>query len=281
MNFFYSFFSENLLLLHGDIKANPGPNKKCKSFTSCDWNVNSLTASNMLKLSSIAAYNSVHKYNFICISETYLDSSVQSDDRDISVNGYNLIRADHSSNNKRGGVCIYYRESLAVPLVKTNYLNECLLCEVSFNNKKGYIAVLYRYLSQNRLEFDTFISNFEKMLGDIHPFNPDFSIILGDFNARSNKWWVGDTQTSEGSQIDSLTTSYGFRQIISELTYILKNSSSCIDLIFTDQPSLIIDSGTHPSLHPNRHHKIINCKIDLKIVYPPPYTRLAWDYIIC
>ena len=121
----------------------------------------------MLKLSSIAAYNSVH-----------------SDDRDISINGYNLIRADHPSNNKRGGVCIYYRESLAVQLVKTNYLNECLLCEVSFNNKKGYIAVLNRSPSQNRLEFDTFIPNFEKMLRGIHSFNPNFSIIVGDFNAR-------------------------------------------------------------------------------------------------
>ena len=27
MNFFYPFFSENLLLLHGDIETNPGPNK--------------------------------------------------------------------------------------------------------------------------------------------------------------------------------------------------------------------------------------------------------------
>ena len=70
-------------------------------------------------------------------SETYLD------DRDTLINGYNLIRADHPSNNKRGGVCIYYRESLAVQLVETNYLSECLLCEASINNKKGYAAVLY------------------------------------------------------------------------------------------------------------------------------------------
>ena len=118
MNFFYSFFSENLLLLHGDIEANPGPNKKYKSFTCCHWNVNSLAANNMLKLSSIAAYNSIHKYDFICISETCLDSSVQSDDRDISINGYHRICADHPSNNKRGGVCIYYRKSLAAQLVK-------------------------------------------------------------------------------------------------------------------------------------------------------------------
>ena len=149
MIFFYSFFSENLLLFHGDIETNPCPNKKYKSFTCCHWNVNSLTAHNMLKISSIAAYNSIHKYDFICISETYLHSSVQSVDRDISVNGYNLIRADHSSNNKGGGVCIYYRESLAIQLVKINYLNEYLLREVSFNNKKGYIADLYRSPSEN------------------------------------------------------------------------------------------------------------------------------------
>ena len=51
MNFFYSFFSENLLLLHGDIETKPGPNKKYKFFTCCHWNVNSFTAHNMLKLS--------------------------------------------------------------------------------------------------------------------------------------------------------------------------------------------------------------------------------------
>ena len=100
------------------------------------------------------------------------------------------------------------------------------------------------------------------MLGDILSFNPDISIILGDFNARSKKWWVGDNQTSEGS----------------EPTHILKNSSSCIDQIFTDQPSLITDSGTHPSLHLNCHHKIIHCKTDLKNVYLPRYMRLAWDF---
>ena len=116
------------------------------------------------------------------------------------------------------------------------------------------------------------------MLGDIHSFNPDVSIILGNFNASSNKWWVSDTQTSEGSQIDSLTTSYGFRQIVSEPTHILKNSSSFIDLIFTGEPTLIIDTGTHPSLHPNCHHKIIHSKIDLKIVYARPYSRLVWDF---
>ena len=37
------------------------------------------------------------------------------------------------------------------------------------------------------------------MLSDINSFNPDFSIILGDFNAKSKNWWHCDTQTSEVS----------------------------------------------------------------------------------
>ena len=277
-NFFYFLFYEKLLLLHGDIETNPGPDKKYKPFTCCHWNVNSLSAHNLLKLSSITAYNTIYKYDFICISETYLDSSVQSDNRDISINGYKLIRADHPSNSKRGGVCIFYRESLAVQSIKINYLTECLLCKFSFNNKKSYIAVLYRSPSQNSLEFDNFILSFEKLLCEINSFKPDFSIILGDFNARSNSWWIGDIETSEGSRINALTTSYGFQQLISEPTHTLNNSSSCIDLIFTDQTNLVINSGTHPSLHPNCHHKITHCKIDLKITYLPPYKRLVWDF---
>ena len=134
LNLFYSLFHQILLLLHGDVEANPGPNKKYKPFTCCHWNENSLTAHNMVKLSSTATYNTILKYDFISISETCLDSSRRTHDRVILINGYNLIRADH--HNKRGGVCIYYRESLAVQLVETNYLSECLLCEVSINNKK-------------------------------------------------------------------------------------------------------------------------------------------------
>ena len=82
LNLFYSLFYQILLLLHGDVETNPGPNKKYKPFTCCHWNVNSLTAHNMVKLSSIAAYNTTHEYDFICIRDTYLDSSVPTEDRD-------------------------------------------------------------------------------------------------------------------------------------------------------------------------------------------------------
>ena len=49
-------------------------------------------------------------------------------------------------------------------------------------------------------------------------------------------------------------------------------------LIFTNQPNLVVDSGTHPSLHPNCHHQIIQCKINLQVEYPPPYQRHVCNY---
>ena len=116
------------------------------------------------------------------------------------------------------------------------------------------------------------------MLQELSARNPDFSIILGGFNVRSKSWWKSDINTIEGTKIDSVTTSYGLQQLITQPTHLLANSSSCIDLIFTDQPSLIVDCGIHPSLHLNCHYQIVYCKLDLEIVYPPPYQRRAWDF---
>ena len=57
-----------------------------------------------------------------------------------------------------------------------------------------------------------------------------------------------------------------------------RNSSSCIDLIFTSQANLITESGVHPSLHPNCHYPVIYAKFNLKVYYPPPYECEVWHY---
>ena len=64
----------------------------------------------MIKKSLIEAYNSNHKYDFICVSETYLDSSVSDDDKELAMKRQNFTRADHPSNVRKGGVGIYYKE---------------------------------------------------------------------------------------------------------------------------------------------------------------------------
>ena len=54
---------------------------------------------------------------------------------------------------------------------------------------------------------------------------------------------------------------------------------SCIDLIFTDQPNLIADSGVHPSLDKHCQHQIVLGKVNISPPYPSPYYRTLWDYV--
>ena len=90
----------------GDIEPSPGPRKlKTNNFSVCHWNLNSLSAHSFSELTQLKAYNSIYKYDFICLSETYLDSSITDNLTDIE--GYKLIWANLPDNIKRGGVCIY------------------------------------------------------------------------------------------------------------------------------------------------------------------------------
>ena len=103
-------------------------------------------------------------------------------------------------------------------------------------------------------------------------------MITGDFNARCNRWWVNDRNNTEGDSIDNLTSSYGLKQLIVEPTYILPTSSSCIDLLFTNQSNMVVNSAVFPSIHQTCHHQIVFAKVNLKTFYPPPYTRRIWNY---
>ena len=131
-----------LLICAGGIDFNPGPRKNNNSynFSFCHWNLNSIAAHNFSKLSLLEAYNVEHKFDIICLLETFLDSSIPSNDERLYMNGYKLIRADNPSYSKKGDVGIYNKEFLAVRPVEVKYLNECLIFEVSIKNKRGYVV---------------------------------------------------------------------------------------------------------------------------------------------
>ena len=108
--------------------------------------------------------------------------------------------------------------------------------------------------------------------------NPFLMTTIRDFNTKSKNWYSHDKTSFEGKTIESTTSWFGLYQLINEPNHLLENSSSCIDLIFTSQSNLVLESGFHPSLHPNFHHQIVFAKFNLMISYPSPYSREAWHY---
>ena len=252
--------------MSGDIELNPGPkktNSSCK-FSVCHWNLNSLAADNFEKVGLLEAFNTVNKFEIICVCESYLDSTFSSDNEDINIKGFKLVRADHPNNIKRGGVCAYVREPLPVRVVLNHHLSECLILEVKLKNKKAYLVSLYRSPNQNPDKFELFFTNLENLLADKTNRNLHFMLLLGDFSAKSKSWFINDESSREGTQLESLTSLYRMKQLIAEPTHVLETSSSCIDLIFTNQSNLIMDAGVHPSLHSKCHHQVIYAKLNRK-----------------
>ena len=96
---------------------------------------------------------------------------------------------------------------------------------------------------------------------------------IGGFNAKSRNWYSQDKTSFEGKTIESITSQFGLYQLINEPTHLLENSSSCIDLIFTLQLNLVVESCVYPCLHPTGHHQIVFAKFNLMISYSPPYSR--------
>ena len=59
--------------LSGDIELNPGPKRDINQCLSvCHWNMNSVASHNFSKIQSLIAYNYIHKFDIICLSESYL-----------------------------------------------------------------------------------------------------------------------------------------------------------------------------------------------------------------
>ena len=118
MNYFIER-SLNLLLQQYDIKINPGPRGICSQYcSSFRWNLNTLPEHNYAKVPLLQAFNALHKFDLICPSETYLDSSISIEEKSLIIGDYKLIRADHPSDTKRGGVCVYCKVAISVKVFK-------------------------------------------------------------------------------------------------------------------------------------------------------------------
>ena len=120
--FYYLRFKCNLLFLCGDVKLNPGLKQNTSKIT---------------------------------------DSNILPDDSKLEIPDYNLVRSDHPSNKKRGGVCIYYKSYLPLRIIDINYLNECVRFELMVGDKLCDFIALHRSPNQSQDLFESFKENLD------------------------------------------------------------------------------------------------------------------------
>ena len=157
----------------------------------------------------------------------------------------------------------------------------CVSCmnvySLSWELEKRNVS-LHAYTDQTTNKFEDFCIDLNLFLSNINDLNPAFSFITGDFNARPPQWWAFNKENSEEREISFLNSSVGYSHLIDQLTHITKASSSCIDLIFTSNPSFISTSGEELLLDEKCHHNLIYGKISFNAPFPIRYILEVRDY---
>ena len=157
----------------------------------------------------------------------------------------------------------------------------CIVAELIFGHKKIFFAVLYRnpIHKVDTPEFENFLQNFKELYEKIMNESPYTILFTGDFNGHSLNWWSQGDNTQEGIQLDNLFSDLNLTQIVSEPTHFRENCHpSCIDVIISDQPNLVLNSGLRPSLDSACKHHITFCKINFAIPPSPAYNRKVWRF---
>ena len=69
-------------------------------------------------------------------TETFLDSSILSEDLRLAIEGYKLFHCNHPSNLWKGGVCLYFKDHLLL-VIRPNIttLDKCLVYEIQNGSK--------------------------------------------------------------------------------------------------------------------------------------------------
>jgi len=274
------------LLIQSGIEPNPGPSPpKLLSFGV--WNVDSLLAREGVKKTYIESLQAVHNFDIVGLCETYLTEKTLDDE--LEIDGFSSIpkRADcklstpHS--RPRGGVCLYFKESLPVKRRSDlELIDETICVEISLNRTKVLFLLSYRSPSQTPNEFQSYMHKLQTTFLKASSENPSIIVLAGDFNARSPLLWEHEmTQTAEGKDLADFCTLNCLEQLIKEATHIPnENTQTCIDLVLTNQPFLFVDSGVIPSPDPLLKHQITFGKLNLNVPSPPPYKRKVWDFTL-
>ena len=94
-------------------------------------------------------------------------------------------------------------------------------------------------------------------------------LVVGDLN------WDLLVSSSKSRTLNNLCTSLSMKQLITQPTRVTETSKSPIDVIFTSNPAIIVDSGiveTHIS-----DHFLVFAALNLRMPKPPAAYVVSWS----
>ena len=206
--------------------------------------------------------------HIVCISETWLDSTIT--DNELTIVNYNLVRLDR--NRHGGGIAIYVHIDFTYHVILTGNCNfECIVLSVTNNLCKLCICLLYRYPNTC---FDVLNSLHDTFCNlDVSLFS--HFILVGDLNV--------DFLSPNRPLYDkllSVTSCFLLQQAVTEPTHFSHSGTpSIIDLVFVSNPTYLISCSTISPLSTSDHLGILlTYKLPTTNKRPHSCRRTVWCY---
>ena len=149
-----------------------------------------------------------------------------------------MFRRDRSTGQRGGGVAVFVRSGIpATSLVFSSDLEAvCVQLHIPRHGNL-FVVTVYRRPDANATNF---IDSLESALDRLPIVEKATLCIVGDFNAKNNLWWDGQTSNSAGVQLAELTNSLGLAQIVTGPTRAVGLAhASQIDLMFVNNLTLV------------------------------------------
>lgn len=156
----------------------------------------------------------------------------------ISLSGYTLLRHDHSSTHRGGGVLLYVKEYLhPVQVHPVNIFPEQIWRYITTAaGDKLFIGICYKTPSTSIYPFDLNTS----LCDMITEFSNKSVILMGDFNFPDIDWRAHDCSAgaSAGSRqfLDCISNNF-----LTQHVDFPTRKSSVLDILFSSNPDLIVD----------------------------------------
>ena len=256
------------------MSGNTGEVEACGRDTKLAFlNVNSILATDRLE----EIKEILTKYNISClgIGESKLDNNCSNSC--LAVNSYyDPVRKDNTRLS--GGMVVYVKKDLKY--LRLNNLekhNECIWLEISTSTSKFLVSFYYTNPGQSTDDFNLFINNVNSSLIEAKARKLPI-YILGDFNVHHKNWDKEFLHSeAKGEQLHNITHAMGFQQLVHDRTYFSSNTSSLVDLIFSDT----INNVTHVEVGLElleKHCPIICTLTDKLDISKIKFSRTIYDY---
>lgn len=224
------------------------------------------------KLLEFRHYIDLHKPDIVCVTESFLDVSI--DSNLLLVKDYSVFRCDR--NRHGGGVLVLVKNTLGPVALNFVPMCECVLLECVSASIKFRVVVIYR----GDLSREYLLRVFDAVDFANNTFLP--VVILGDFNMNLINWVNLTLARHDNVQLEFLNfvLSRGLSQHVFEDTHIHGN---ILDLILCNVPNLILNVSVGAPIAATCDHYIVSCDLNVQpknTVSNPYYNYYKADYFM-